>query len=128
MVTPSAAASCAAVSNAVMDCAVQVDSALPQLDGDHGRLIRRVVDGGGERVLISAGRIGREIDYDPGAGRNGADDFDIEKNFAIGAIGSGGRVCGLVNGDGDHGGLLLQTQGLRNSFGDPRVCSRRPIR
>ena len=67
------------------------------------------MDGGGDGVDEALVGVGGEVDDDVGAGRDGGGDFDVEHDFAVGAVGVGGAVFASVDGDGgDRGGLLAE--------------------
>ncbi len=78
-------------------------------DGDDAGLVFGVVDGGGDGVDEALVGVGGEVDDDLGAGCDGCGDFDVEHDFAVGAVGVGGRVLAAVDGDsGDVGGFLSE--------------------
>ena len=104
MVTPSAAADWQAASSAVIACWVHLDSAAAPADGDDAGLVGGVVDGGADGVDEALVGVGGEVDDDLCAGSYGCGDFDVEHDFAVGAVGVGGRVFAAVDGDGDDGG------------------------
>ncbi len=71
-------------------------------DGDDGRVVRAVVDGGADGVDEALVGVGSEVDDDVCAGGDGCGDFDVEHDFAVGTIGSVGLVLALVDGNGRH--------------------------
>ena len=73
-----------------MDWAVQLDSAAAPTDGDDAGVVGGVVDGGGDGVDEALVGVGGEVDDDLGAGSDGGGDFDVEHDFAVGAVGVGG--------------------------------------
>ena len=63
------------------------------------------MDGGGDRVEKALVSVRGEVDGDGGAWGYGAGDFDVEQDFAVGAVGvAAGYVIGTVDGDRGHGG------------------------
>ena len=109
MVMPSAAADWQAASRAVMDWAVQLDFGRAPADGDDAGFVFGVVDGGADGVDEALVGVGGEVDDDVGAGSDGGGDFNVEHDFAVGAVGVGGAVLAAVDEDcGDCWGLLAE--------------------
>ena len=67
---------------------------------DDAGLVGGVVDGGGDGVDETLVGVGSEVDDDVGAGSDSGGYFDVEHNFAVGAVGVGGGVFCAVNEDG----------------------------
>ena len=94
MVMPRAAADWQAASSAVSDCAAQAGFWRAPADGDDAGLVFGVVDGGGDGVDEALVGVGGEVDDDVCAGCDGGGDFDVEHDFAVGAVGvSWGSFC-----------------------------------
>ena len=60
--------------------------------------------GVGDRIDEALIGVGREVDGDGGAGRDGGGDLDVEHHLAVGARGGGGRVFAAVDRDGGDAG------------------------
>ena len=74
-------------------------------NGDDGGLAGGVVNGGGDGVEEALVGIGGEVDGDGGALGYGSGDFDVEEDFAVGAVGvTAWDVVGSVDRDGGDGG------------------------
>ena len=76
-------------------------------DGDDAGLVGGVVDGGGDGVGKALVGVGRKVDDDLCAGRDGGGDLDVEHDLTIGAVRVGGRILALVYEDCGDGGRLL---------------------
>ena len=75
-------------------------------DGNDRGAIRRVMDGGRQRVEKALVGVGREIKGDLRGGSYGADNFDIEFHFAVRAVRTaGGGIRAAINGDNSDFGL-----------------------
>jgi len=75
-------------------------------DGNDRGAIRRVMDGGGQRVEKALVGVGGEINGDLRGGSDGADNFDIEFHFAVGAVRiAGGGIRAAINRDNRNFGL-----------------------
>ena len=68
-------------------------------DGDDAGVVGGVVDRGGDGVDEALVGVGREVDDDLGAGRDGGRHFDVEHDFAVGAVGVAGGVLAAVYRD-----------------------------
>src|SRR5882757_6665198 len=76
-------------------------------DGDDAGFVFGVVDGGGDGVDEALVGVGGEVDDDFSAGCYGGGDFDVEHDFAVGAVGVGGGVFCAVDRDCGYGGGFL---------------------
>jgi hypothetical protein len=84
--TPMAAADWKASSKLVSACGCPVGFGRAPADGNDRRLVSAVVNGGGDRVQEALIRVRCEIDDDLRGRGNRARDFDVEHDFAVGAV------------------------------------------
>lgn len=69
-------------------------------DGEDGRCVQLIVDGGAESILKTARGVGGEVNGQRCAVCDGPGNLDVEHHFSIGAVGGGGTIVGVIDEDG----------------------------